>query len=47
MLSMIHQMLIEERVESVRAAILMALAVLICFIEDEDKFSQVSYLLLT
>ena len=42
-LSMLQQMLLDERIEEIRSSIVRCLAILVCFIEDNDKFQQVRY----
>ena len=41
MLSMLNQMLTEDKAESVRQAVCRSLAVLVAFTDDSDKFKQV------
>ena len=40
-LSMLNQMLTEDKAESVRQAVCRSLAVLVAFTDDSDKFKQV------
>lgn len=40
-LSILHQMLTEDKAESVRQAVCRSLAVLVAFTDDSDKFKQV------
>ena len=40
-LSILHQMLTEDKAESVRQAVCRSLAVLVAFTDDNDKFKQV------
>ena len=46
MLSMLKQMLSEDKAESVRQAVVRSLAVIVAFTDDEDKFKQCWELLL-
>ena len=41
MLSMLKQMLTEDKAESVKQAVCRSLAVLVAFTDDNDKFKQV------
>lgn len=41
MLSMLQQMLEDDKAESVRKAVVRALGVLVAFVDDEDKFKLV------
>ncbi|XP_067935732.1 RAB11-binding protein RELCH homolog isoform X2 [Watersipora subatra] len=41
LLSMLQQMLLDERVSEIRAAVVRSLGILVCFIDDVDKFSQI------
>lgn len=41
LLSMLQQMLIDDKSEQVREAVVKSLAILCLYIEDRDKFSQV------
>ena len=40
MLSMLKQMLAEDKAESVRQAVVRSLAVIVAFVDDDDKFKQ-------
>ena len=42
MLSMLRQMLCEDKAESVRQAVVRSLGVIVAFTHDEDKFKEVS-----
>ncbi len=43
MLSMLKQMLSEDKAESVRQAVTRSLAIIVAFTDDEDKFKQVNH----
>ena len=47
MLSILSQMLTEDKAESVRQAVCRSLAVLVAFTDDSDKFKQVPTLMWT
>ena len=41
MLSMLRQMLMEDKAEIVRQAVARSLSIVVAFTDDEDKFKQV------
>jgi hypothetical protein len=47
MLSMLQQMLLEDRDDTVREAVIRSLALIVTFMDDKDKYFQVSSLMLT
>ena len=43
MLSMLRQMLLEDKAESVRQAVTRSLSIIVAFTDDENKFKQVLF----
>ena len=42
MLSMLKQMMTDDKAESVRQAVMKSLGILVAFTDDEDKFNEVN-----
>jgi hypothetical protein len=47
MLSMLQQMLLEDRDDAVKETVIRSLALIVTFMDDKDKYFQVSSFMLT
>jgi hypothetical protein len=47
MVSMLQQMLLEDKDNTVKESVVRSLALIVTFMDDKDKYSQVSSIMLT